>query len=121
MLYVDRGHHVDARIQQLQHVLIALAVSRSRHVGVRQLIYQAGVRVPGKNGVQIHFFQNHGAVRDGTPGNDLEISYLVLGVLSAVGLDQPNDHVDALLLHQVGIFQHLVGFAHAGRGPEVDP
>ncbi len=57
MLHVQSGINVDTMIEQLQYVLVALAVARTFDVGVRQLIDQNIVGLQAQNGVQIHVFQ----------------------------------------------------------------
>ena len=57
MLDVDGGHHIDTGVEQVQHVLVALAVSRPRHVGMRQLIHDAGVGMPREDGIEVHLLK----------------------------------------------------------------
>ena len=53
--------------------------------------------------------------------NDLEACEQRLGLLAAVGLDHADDDVVAVLQPGVGLLQHLVGLADAGRGADENP
>ena len=73
------------------------------------------------DGVDIHLFQVHAAIGNHALGNDFEVADARLGLRAAVRFHQADDDIDALLvLHAVGVVEHVVGFAHAGRGAEVD-
>ena len=76
--------------------------------------------MPGKDGIEIHLFQNHGSIRNSQPGYELQILNQVLRILAPVRFDQPDHHVDALLPHQVGILEHLESLANAGRCADID-
>ena len=53
--------------------------------------------------------------------NDFEIADAGLGFFAPVRLDQPDDHIDALLVHHaMGIVEHGVGLADAGSRADVD-
>ena len=60
------------------------------------------------------------AVADLAARQELEPGELGLGLGAAVGLDEPDDDVDALGLAPARGHQHLVGLADAGRGAEED-
>ena len=62
VLDVDRGHHVDAGVQQLQHIFIALAILAAGHIGVGQLVHDHGLRVARDDRVHVHLFQIHAAI-----------------------------------------------------------
>ena len=38
VLDIDRGHHVDAGVEQLQHIFVTLAILSPRNVGVGQFV-----------------------------------------------------------------------------------
>ena len=120
VLDVHGGHDVDAGVEELQDILVALAVARARHIAVGQLIDDAPGRMAGENGLDVHFAQGDGAVldfleRDGVKALDERGS-----VGAAVGFDEADDDVHALTAHEVGVFEHAVGFADAGGGAEID-
>ena len=51
MLDVERTVDVDTSIQQIFDVLVPFGVTRSRHIGVRQFIYQGELRTARQHGV----------------------------------------------------------------------
>ena len=55
MLDVERSVNIDASIEQLEHVLVAFRMPRSRRIGVRELIDHRQARMPCQDGVEIHF------------------------------------------------------------------
>jgi hypothetical protein len=56
VLDVDRGDHVNARVEQLGDVLPALGVPRAWHVRVRELVDKRDLRLAGEHRVDVHFF-----------------------------------------------------------------
>ena len=121
VLDVDRGHHVDAGVEQLEHIFVALAVLAAGDVGVGQLVDHHGVGMTLEDGVDIHFLQFDAAVGNDAQGNDFEIANARLGFFAAVRFNEPDDHIDGLLVHHaVGIVEHHVGLADAGRSADVD-
>ena len=87
MLDVDGGDDVDARAQKLHDVLPALLVAtRTRDIGVGQLVDQRHLGVPLENGVQIHLLEVRSPVFDRSSRNYLEVSNEVFGVSSAVSI-----------------------------------
>ncbi len=69
----------------------------------------------------IHLFQVDAAIGNHALGHDLQVADARFGLRAAVRLHQADDDIDALLvLHAVGIVEHVVGLAHARRGAEID-
>ncbi len=121
VLDVDCGQDVDARVEQLEHIFVALAVLAAGNVGVGQLVNHHGVGVTLDDRVDIHFLQLDTAVGDDAQGNDFEVANARPGFLAAVRFNESDDEVDALLVpHAVGIVEHHVGLANAGCGADVD-
>jgi hypothetical protein len=52
--------------------------------------------------------------------NDFQITNLIFRILAPVRFHQPNDDIHALLAQDMGIIQHVVGFADARRRTDVD-
>ena len=121
MLDVDRGVDVDAAAQQFLDVEIALGMAAAGRVGVRELVDQHDLRPAGEDGVEVHLLERLALVLDAPARNDLEAFEQRLGLLAAVGLDDADDDVVAVLLARAGLLQHLVGLADAGRGTDEDP
>ena len=76
VLDVDGGHHVDAGVEQVEHVLIALAVLAAGDVGVGQLIHDHGVGMAGQDGVHVHLLELDAAVGNHAQGHDFEVANL---------------------------------------------
>ena len=55
------------------------------------------LRTPGEDGVDVHLLQLDAAIGNHALGNNFEIANLVGGLLAAMRLDEPDDHIDALL------------------------
>ena len=72
MLDVQGRDHVNAGRQDFLHILVALSVSASRHVGVGQFVDQGHGRPPGQHGVQIHLFDLDAPVFPDDPRQDLQ-------------------------------------------------
>ena len=106
--------------EQLLDVLVALGVAAARGVGVGQLVDQADGRPAREDRVEVHLAEGHAPVLDLPGRDDLQVADLLGGLGAAVGLDEADRHVDALLLEPVPLAEHRVGLAHAGRGAEVD-
>ena len=74
MLDVDRRVDVDAGIEQLLHVLVALGMPAARDVGMRQLVDQDQVRSPFQRGVDIELVEDAVDVDGRLTWDDLEPS-----------------------------------------------
>ena len=121
VLDIDRGIDVDAVAHQLFDVEIALRMAAAFGVGVGKLVDQHDLRPPRDDRIQVHFLERLAAVFDAAPGNDFEAFQQRLGFLAAVGLDHADDDVVAVLQPRVGLVQHFVGLADAGRGADENP
>ena len=119
MLHVERGVHVDAGIEQLEHVLPPLAVPAAGRVGVRQLVHEDEPRLPRQRGVEVELLQHAALVVDGTAGKKREALGKAGGLAAAVGLDHPHHHIHAFGVTRARGLEHGVGLAHArGRAKE---
>ena len=107
-------------VEQVEHVLVPLLVPAAGCVGVRELVDDAHLRLASEDGVDIHLFEHDAAVFDLALRDDLEIANLGLGVGATVGLDEPDDDVDAFAAEGVGILEHRIRLADAGRGADVN-
>ena len=116
-----RGEDVDARVEQLLDVLPALQVPRAGRVGVRQLVDQDQLRSPAKRSVEVELLDLDPAVIDDPARQELEADEERAGVVPAVRLGDPDDHVALLVLRlEPGGLQHRVRLAHARGRPEED-
>ncbi len=108
-------------LEQLVDVLPALLVAAAGHVRVGQLVDQRDIRPPGQHGVQVHLGEGGAAVLDRAPRHHLQVADHLRGVLPAVRLDEPGNHIGAALVPAPTLAEHRVGLADARRRPEVDP
>ena len=100
MLDVDGRHHVDAGVQQFQHIFVALAVLAARHVGVRKLVDDHRVWMAREDGVDVHLFELDAAIGNHALRNDLQVANLLGGLFAAMGLNHADHHISALFALQ---------------------
>ena len=118
VLDVDRGENVDARVEQFQHVLVALRVARAGRVGVREFIHHDERRMPERERIEIHFLEHCALVLELRAGQNGEPFEQRLRLLAPVRFDHADDHLHALLRLLLRGLQHCVGLAHAGAHAE---
>ena len=94
--------HIDAGVEQFEHILVALAVLAAGNVGVGKLVNDHDLRMPREDCVDIHLPQIDATIRDHALRYDFEIANLFLGIRAAVCFHQPDHHVNALLSLQAG-------------------
>jgi hypothetical protein len=121
VLDVDGGDDVDARPQQLLHVLPALLVGRAGHVGVRQFVHECDLRLAGEHRGEVHLLERGAAIGQRGPGDHLQAVDQRGGLRAAVCLHEGDDHVGAALGAPVPLAEHRVRLADACRAAEVDP
>ena len=121
VLHVHRGDDVDPGGEQFLDVLPALGVAGAGDVGVRELVDDRDLGVPGQHRVDVHLGERGAAVGDGLAGDDLQPVEHRLGVRPVVGLHEPDHHVGAAFGAPLGLVQHVVGLADARCGAQVDP
>ena len=120
VLDVDGGIDVDAAVQDLLHVEVALRMAAAGRVGVGEFVDQDDLRPAGEDGVEVHLLEPAALVLDAPARNDLETLEQRLGLLPAVGFDDADDDVVAVLLAGARRLQHFVGLADAGSGADED-
>ena len=120
MLDIHGGEHTDAGNEQVEHVLVALLAPTARGIGVGELVDDAHLWLACEDRVDIHLFEHDAAVLDLAFRNDLEVAYLRVGVGAPVGLDEPDDDVNALAAEGVRILEHRIGLADARRGADIN-
>ena len=121
VLDVDGGDHVDAGVEQLLDVLPALLVTRSGHVGVRELVDQGDLRVTGQHGVEVHLLERGPPVGHQLPRDHLQAVDQHLGVRAPVRLGEGDHHFRAALGPPVALAQHGEGLADPRGSAQVDP
>ena len=120
VLDVHRRVDVDAGVQQFFDIEVALGMAAPGGVGVGKLIDQHELGLARQHGIEIHLLKPRALVGDAAARDDLEPIEERLGFRSPVRLGHADHDVDAVLPLGLGGFQHRVGLAHAGSGPEED-
>ena len=112
------GIDVDAGVQDLLHVEVALGMAAAGCVGVGKFVDKDDLRPAGENGVEVHLVEPATLVVDAPARNDLEAFEQGLGLLPAVGFNDPDDDIVAVLLPGTGGLQHFIGLADAGSSAD---
>ncbi len=120
MLDIEGAPHVNARIQQLLHVLPAFGVARALDIAVRQFIDQQHRRMGGQGGVQVEFKQGAAAVGHLAQRQLREAGQQFGGFAAAMGFDHADQHLPSRPVLALRGIEHGVGLAHAGAGAEVN-
>jgi hypothetical protein len=119
MLDVESRVDVDPGGEQFLDIHVALGMPALRRIAVRKLVDQNEARLPGQNGVKVHFGKCMGLIGDTPARDDFEPLKQRPG-LAAMRLDDADDDVNALYLFCPRRGQHFIGLADAGRGAEKD-
>src|SRR5450759_4775188 len=114
VLDIHGGKNVDPRVQQLQHIFVALAMFAALDIGVRQFVHQSDPRVPRENGVDVHLFEERALVLDRFARYCFQIRDQVTHRFAAVSFDYYDHHIFAAGVPADRLGQHGVGLAHAG-------
>ncbi len=120
MLDVERGVDVDARTQDLLHVLIAFFVAAAGDVGMSQFVDQHQGRTALQHGVQVQLLEGAALVGDVPARHGGQAPGELFGFPAAVGFDNAHHQIDTLAQPSAGGGQHFVGLAHARRGAQED-
>ena len=118
MLDVECCVDVDAGGYQFLDIHVALGMPAARGIAVRQLIDQGKLRAACQHCVEVHFGERTPAVFDLAARHDLEAFEQRLGLAAAMRLDNADNDIRALAVARLCGGEHLVGLAHARRGPE---
>ena len=97
VLDVDGRVDVDAVVQDLLDVEVALGMAAAGSVGVGKLVDQHDLRAAGEDGVEVHLLEALAPVLDLPARDDLEAFEQCLGLLPAMRLDHPGDDIVAVL------------------------
>ena len=115
VLDVDGRPHLDARIEQLLDVEVALRVARARRIGVGELVDDRDRGAALEQGVEIHLGQRLAAIGDRVARDHLESLEQLLGIGAPVRLDDADHHLAAFGTARLCGLEHRVGLADAGR------
>ena len=120
VLDVHRGVHVDAGVEELEHVLPSLGVAGPRRVGVGELVHQDQGGAARQRAVQIELAQARSAILHAPRRQRLEPGQQRVGLGALVRLDVADDHVAAVGALVAPGLEHRVRLADAGGGAEED-
>jgi hypothetical protein len=120
VLDVERGDHVDARVQQHLDVLEALGVAGAGDVGVGQLVHQRHLGPAGQHCVEVHLRQHRPPVLDHAAGHHRQVALLLGRLDPTVRLHEADHHVGAALPAAAPLVEHGEGLAHARSRAQVD-
>ena len=120
VLDVEGADDVDAGVQQLEDVLVALAVAAAGNVRVRQLVDDGDGGLALEDVVEAHLLDDDAAILDAAgAGSTSSPSTSATVSSAAVRLDEADHDVDPAPSQRVRLFQHAVGLADPGREPDV--
>src|SRR5205085_597323 len=115
MLDVDRRVDIDAAVQQLFDVEIALGMPASFGVGVSELIDERDLRPASNDGIEVYFLKLVPLVFEPAARNDFKAAEEGLRLLAPVSLHHAHHDIIAVFLPGAGLVQHLVGLADPRR------
>ena len=121
MLDIDGGYNVYACVEQFEHVLPAFRMAaRARDIGMRQLVDERHLGTTGEHGIKVHLLEVRPAVLDHLAGDDLETHQQPFGKRPLMRFHKPYYDVRPPFQAALSLIEHVVGFAYAGSGPEVN-
>ncbi len=121
MLDVQRREHVDAGVEDVLDVLVALRMLDARRVRVRKLVDQAELRGAGEDAGQVHFLEHRAAVARRCGAAPAETFGELRRSPRAVRLEQADHDVAPGFLLCVTLDQHPERLADAGGHAEDTP
>ncbi len=115
MLDVQRRPDIDAGVEQLLDIEPALGMAAVGRIGVGELIDDDQLRLPRQGGVEIEFLQYASAIIDFTARQNLQPFGQRRRLGAAMGLDQADHNVLAVIPGFFRAQQHGVGLADPRR------
>ena len=116
VLDVDGRVDVDAVVQQLFDVEIALGMAAPRRIGVGELVDEHDLRPSGDDRIEVHLLELTPFVLDDAARDDFQPLEQRFRFFAPVRLDDPDDDIVAVLLSGPRRLQHLIGLADPGSG-----
>ena len=101
------------RIQQFFDIQISLGVTAARCVRVSEFVHQRKLGTARDQRIEVHLLHHPIAVLHRSTRNDLKAFEKLCCFASPVGLDNPNDDVDAIFPLRLCGLKHFVGLADA--------
>ncbi len=114
MLDVHGGTNVDPRLQQLQHIFIALAMLAAFDIGVRQFVHQSDAGLARENRVHVHLLELRALIFEHFARHGFQAREQLRYAFTAMGFDNSDHHIFAADVPPDRLVQHGVRLAHAG-------
>ncbi len=121
VLNVDSGDDVDARFQEDSDILPPLGTARTGGIRVGEFVDECHFRMSVEQCREIHLLEADVAVGDGDPGYRRYVGRHFRCGGTAVGFDEPDDHIAAGVEQSMTFPEYRVGLADTGSGAEQDP
>ena len=120
VLHIDRRPDINARVQQLLHVLPALGVARALDVAVRQFIDQQHVRLARQRRVQVKLLEAAAPVGNSAQRQLFKPGHQLGCFAAAMRFHHAQHDFAPGLVRALGGAEHGVGFADTGAGTKVN-
>ena len=120
MLHVQRGVNVYPCGQQILHILVALPVTHSGNVRMRQLVHQNELGLHAQRLLQVELLHLHAPVSHFLHGKARQPADKAHRILPAMGFRHADHDLHALARRLDGGLQHGVRLAHSRRHAEED-
>src|ERR1041385_9147245 len=121
MLNIYCRDYGNARVQDLQNILITFSVFGTGHVCVGEFIDNCDSGIARNNSLDVHLFKCDTAILNFAQGYSFQIADKHARVFSSMRLNNCNDNIDALAFEEVSVFKHLKCLPNSWCGPDVDP
>jgi len=113
MLHIERGVDVNARVEQFDHILVALGVAAAGHIGMGQFIHQRQLRATRQQTVEVQFLQQHAAIFEFAARQNGQPRQQRLSLHAPMRLHQSHHHIHLFVAALPRSFQHGIRLAHA--------
>jgi hypothetical protein len=120
VLDVQGCEHVNAAVQEFEHILVTFGVARAGHIGMGKLVHQGKLGPACQHGIQVHLREWDAAILAGEARDDGQALGQRVGFLAPVGFDVANDDVPPGGQLPAGGFEHGVGLADTRGHAEED-
>lgn len=108
VLHVKSREDIDARIEQLENVLVTFWMPRARRIRVRELVDKNKFRMPEQQRVEIKLLERRATMLELHARNDRKSLDQRFGFRAPMGFDDPDDHFQTFRLFLPRRSQHRV-------------
>jgi hypothetical protein len=111
VLDIHGREHVDSSIEEVDHVLISLAVFAAFHVGVGEFVNNRYRRFARDDGVNIHLLEESPFVFESTPWQARQLRYKFANGLSSMCFNNADNDIFSTAVSPNRLAEHAVGLA----------